>query len=83
MRGHIIWLQREVRKINLQLSADTLFCLELCISSQVNHIYICDYHKNMIQSARMKRKRRDSEDGDGSPDGDEDVPEVCKQVQRL
>lgn len=30
----------------------------------------------MIQSARMKRKRRDSEDGDGSPDGDEDVPEI-------
>ena len=49
-----------------------LFCF------QVNHIYICDYHKNMIQSARMKRKRRDSDDGDGSPDGDEDYPEVCR-----
>lgn len=43
---------------------------------QVNHIYICDYHKNMIQNARLKRKRRDSDDADGSPEGDDDIPEV-------
>jgi hypothetical protein len=30
----------------------------------------------MIQNARMKRKRRDSDDGDGSLDADEDIPEV-------
>ena len=28
----------------------------------------------------MKRKRRDSDDGDGSPDGDEDYPEVCCRI---
>lgn len=30
----------------------------------------------MIQNARMKRKRRDSEDADGSPEAEEDIPEV-------
>ena len=43
---------------------------------QVSHIYICDYHKNVIQSVRTKRKRKDSEDENGSPDGDDDIPEV-------
>ena len=31
---------------------------------QVSHIYICDQHKNMIQSARSRRRRRDSEEAD-------------------
>ena len=34
----------------------------------------------MIQSVRIKRKRRDSEDGDGSPDADEDIPEVSTRL---
>lgn len=59
-------IQKTVHQRNLRLARD----------DSVNHIYICDYHKNMIQSARMKRKRRDSDDGDGSPDGDEDYPEI-------
>lgn len=50
--------------------------LRLERNNSVNHIYICDYHKNMIQNARMKRKRRESDDGDGSPDGEEDIPEI-------
>lgn len=43
----------------------------------MSHIYICDYHKNVIQSVRSKRKRKDSEDENGSVDGSEDLPEVC------
>ncbi|XP_045202896.1 histone deacetylase complex subunit SAP30L-like [Mercenaria mercenaria] len=50
--------------------------LRLIRDDSVNHIYICDHHKNMIQNARMKRKRRDSDDGDGSLDADEDIPEI-------
>ena len=43
---------------------------------QVPHIYICDYHKNIIQRVRTKRKRKESMDGRHSPDADEDYPEV-------
>lgn len=50
--------------------------LRLIRDDSVNHIYICDHHKNMIQNARMKRKRRDSEDADGSFEADEDIPEI-------
>lgn len=41
---------------------------------QVKHIYICDKHKMIIQSARTKRRRKDSEDD--SNETDTDVPEV-------
>nr|CAD7265967.1 unnamed protein product [Timema shepardi] len=41
---------------------------------QARHIYICDYHKGVIQSARTKRRRKDSEDD--SNETDTDVPEV-------
>ncbi len=45
----------------------------------MRHIYICDYHKGVIQSVR-KRKKRDSDDeAGGSPDRDIDMPEVSKQ----
>ena len=43
---------------------------------QVTHLYICDYHKNMIQRVRTKRKRKESLDGRVSPDPDEERPEV-------
>lgn len=29
---------------------------------KARHIYICEHHKNMIQSVRSKRKRKDSDD---------------------
>lgn len=45
-------------------------------SLQVSHIYICDYHKNVIHNVRSKRKRKDSEDDRGSLEGDEEIPEV-------
>lgn len=44
--------------------------------SQVRHLYICDFHKNFIQSVRNKRKRKTSDDGGDSPEQDVDVPEV-------
>ncbi len=41
---------------------------------QAQHIYICDYHKNVIQSLRTKRKRKDSEEDSGETDSEH--PEV-------
>ncbi|XP_041359443.1 histone deacetylase complex subunit SAP30 homolog [Gigantopelta aegis] len=49
--------------------------LKLVRDDNVSHIYICDYHKNMIQSVRSKRKRKDSED-DRMFDQDDDIPEI-------
>lgn len=43
---------------------------------QLRHLYICDFHKNFIQSVRNKRKRKTSDDGGESPDHDVEVPEV-------
>ncbi|XP_017786184.1 PREDICTED: histone deacetylase complex subunit SAP30 homolog [Nicrophorus vespilloides] len=43
----------------------------------VRHIYICDYHKMMIQSARNKRRRKDSEDDSNETDTvDTQLPEA-------
>ncbi len=51
--------------------------LKLNIDHSVRHIYICDYHKGVIQSVRNKRKKRDSDEEAGtSPDRDVDMPEV-------
>lgn len=47
----------------------------------MRHIYICDFHKSMIQSVRSTKKRKKGSDEDGgiSPDHDLDVPEVRKE----
>ncbi|XP_049632055.1 histone deacetylase complex subunit SAP30L [Suncus etruscus] len=50
--------------------------LRLDIDRAVRHLYICDFHKNFIQSVRNKRKRKTSDDGGDSPEQDVDVPEV-------
>ncbi|XP_016300703.1 uncharacterized protein LOC107657192, partial [Sinocyclocheilus anshuiensis] len=50
--------------------------LKLDIDKSVRHLYICDFHKNFIQSVRNKRKRKTSDDGGESPDHDAEVPEV-------
>jgi len=50
--------------------------LKLSIDYSVRHIYICDYHKNMIQNVRAKRKRKDSEVDGESPDNDFELPEI-------
>ncbi|XP_041622328.1 histone deacetylase complex subunit SAP30 isoform X2 [Vulpes lagopus] len=44
---------------------------------KARHLYICDYHKNLIQSVRNRRKRKGSDDDGGdSPVQDIDTPEV-------
>lgn len=50
--------------------------LRLYLDNSVRHIYICDHHKGVIQSVRNKRKRRESDDGSGSPDHEYDIPEM-------
>ncbi|XP_077182588.1 histone deacetylase complex subunit SAP30L isoform X2 [Paroedura picta] len=50
--------------------------LKLDIDKSVRHLYICDFHKNFIQSVRNKRKRKTSDDGGDSPEHEMDVPEV-------
>ncbi len=37
---------------------------------KARHIYICDHHKNFIQSFRAKRKRKDSEDDSAETDSE-------------
>ncbi|XP_031569951.1 histone deacetylase complex subunit SAP30L-like [Actinia tenebrosa] len=44
--------------------------LKLSLDTSARHIYICDYHKNMIQSVRSKRKRKESDDEHDSTDVD-------------
>lgn len=48
----------------------------------MRHLYICDFHKNFIQSVRNKRKRKTSDDGGDSPEHETDVPEVssCQEL---
>lgn len=46
-------------------------------------MYICDFHKNFIQSVRNKRKRKTSDDGGESPDHDVEVPEVRRSLELL
>ncbi|KAL1129863.1 hypothetical protein AAG570_012807 [Ranatra chinensis] len=48
--------------------------LKLHLDRNARHIYICDYHKGMIQSARTKRRRKDSEDD--SNETDTEFPEI-------
>jgi len=48
--------------------------LKLHMDNSARHIYICDYHKDLIQSLRTKRKRKDSEDDSGETDSEH--PEV-------
>ncbi|OCT86313.1 hypothetical protein XELAEV_18020006mg [Xenopus laevis] len=50
--------------------------LKLDIDKNVRHLYICDFHKNYIQSVRNKRKRKTSDDGGDSPEHETDIPEV-------
>jgi len=47
--------------------------LKLHLDTNARHIYICEFHKSLIQTVRAKRKRRDSED---SGETDSEHPEV-------
>uniref|UniRef100_A0A8C4P3C3 SAP30 like n=1 Tax=Dromaius novaehollandiae TaxID=8790 RepID=A0A8C4P3C3_DRONO len=54
-------------------TSSACYLLFIC---NVRHLYICDFHKNFIQSVRNKRKRKTSDDGGDSPEHETDVPEV-------
>uniref|UniRef100_A0A336MKM2 CSON000690 protein n=1 Tax=Culicoides sonorensis TaxID=179676 RepID=A0A336MKM2_CULSO len=49
--------------------------LRLSIDTQARHLYICDSHKAKIQSARTKKRRKDSEDDSNETDTT-DYPDV-------
>jgi len=49
--------------------------LKLHMDNSARHIYICDFHKSVIQNLRTKRKRKDSEDS-ASGETDSEHPEV-------
>ncbi|XP_034969913.2 histone deacetylase complex subunit SAP30 [Zootoca vivipara] len=46
------------------------------LDKSARHLYICDFHKNLIQSVRNRRKRKGSDDDGDSPVQDVDAPEV-------
>lgn len=48
--------------------------LKLQMDDRAGHIYICDFHKSVIQNLRTKRKRKESEDD--SAETDTEHPEV-------
>ncbi|CAB3373452.1 Hypothetical predicted protein [Cloeon dipterum] len=48
--------------------------LRLHIDDTARHNYICEFHKTMIQCARTKRRRKDSEEDSNGTDSE--VPEV-------
>lgn len=48
--------------------------LRLNLDQSARHLYICDHHKAVIQTARSKRRRKDSEDD--SNETDPDIPEI-------
>uniref|UniRef100_A0A8C6YZK4 Sin3A associated protein 30 n=1 Tax=Nothoprocta perdicaria TaxID=30464 RepID=A0A8C6YZK4_NOTPE len=46
------------------------------LDKSARHLYICDFHKSLIQSVRNRRKRKGSDDDGDSPVQDMDAPEV-------
>ncbi|XP_002736181.1 histone deacetylase complex subunit SAP30L-like [Saccoglossus kowalevskii] len=60
--------------------------LKLNIDHSVRHIYICDFHKGVIQSVRSRKKRKEGSEednavvgvggGGASPEYEYDLPEV-------
>ncbi|KAM4054128.1 histone deacetylase complex subunit SAP30 isoform 1-T1 [Anomaloglossus baeobatrachus] len=51
--------------------------VKIDLDKTARHLYICDFHKNLIQSVRNRRKRKGSDDDDAdSPVHDTDTPEV-------
>jgi len=50
--------------------------LKLSIDPNARHIYICEFHKGVIQSIRNKRKSLKNDDDSGLNDQDIDIPEV-------
>ncbi|RXM31707.1 Histone deacetylase complex subunit SAP30L [Acipenser ruthenus] len=62
----------------IQKSISQKMRMNLVVDKSARHLYICDFHKSLIQSVRNKRRRKGSDDEDGgdSPDLDSHSPEV-------
>ncbi|MGH0123751.1 UNVERIFIED_CONTAM: hypothetical protein FKN15_005200 [Acipenser sinensis] len=62
----------------IQKSISQKMRMNLVVDKSARHLYICDFHKSLIQSVRNKRWRKGSDDEDGgdSPDLDSHSPEV-------
>ncbi|XP_010283452.1 PREDICTED: histone deacetylase complex subunit SAP30L, partial [Phaethon lepturus] len=69
-------LSSRVAAERLLASSDSSRGEKRAAEKRVRHLYICDFHKNFIQSVRNKRKRKTSDDGGDSPEHETDVPEV-------
>ncbi|XP_023323284.1 histone deacetylase complex subunit SAP30L [Eurytemora carolleeae] len=50
--------------------------LKLSLDQNSPHIYICEFHKSMIQTVRVKRKRRESEESGETDTNMSDTPDV-------
>ncbi|KAG8591994.1 hypothetical protein GDO81_000367 [Engystomops pustulosus] len=51
--------------------------VKIDLDKTARHLYICDFHKNLIQSVRNRRKRKGSDDDEAdSPVHDADTPEI-------
>lgn len=57
--------------------------LKLHLDNLARHIYICEYHKRLIQSVRSKRRRKDSEEDSNENDEVLDVDLFQLQVNTL
>ncbi|MEE6460968.1 hypothetical protein FKM82_001156 [Ascaphus truei] len=51
--------------------------VKIDLDKSARHLYICEFHKNLIQSVRNRRKRKGSDDDEAdSPVHDTETPEV-------
>ncbi|MCL4130942.1 UNVERIFIED_CONTAM: hypothetical protein GTU68_006009 [Idotea baltica] len=66
-------IQRLVTQRKLRLHSD----------SAASHNYICEHHKSVIQSVRVKRKRRESEEDSGDHEEHPEVELFNLQVNTL
>lgn len=82
-------IQKTVTQRKLKLSIDNTVAIfifwvgQFSSLFQARHIYICDYHKNVIQSARTKRRRKDSDNDSNELDDTPDVDLNLLQVNTL
>lgn len=73
------------KKLRLSIDTQVIFIIWkksflylFILSIQARHLYICDSHKAKIQSARTKKRRKDSEDDSNETDTT-DYPDVRSQ----
>jgi len=55
--------------------------LRLDVDNTAQHTYICDYHKNVIQTARVRMKKEKDSDDEGVPNDNDDIDVDLYQLQ--